>query len=81
MNCRECTEFLIDYHAGDLPAPVAAAFERHLGKCGPCIDYVRHYGRTIDLEKAAFASGDAKALPAIPEELVQAILAARREQP
>jgi anti-sigma factor RsiW len=77
MNCRECTEFLIDYHAGELPADVAAAFDGHLAKCGPCVDYVRHYARTIALEKAAFRSGGAGALPDIPEELVQAILAAR----
>jgi anti-sigma factor RsiW len=80
MNCRECTEFLIDYHEGDLPPAVAAAFDGHLAKCGPCVDYVRHYGRAIALGKAAFASGETAALPDLPEELVQAILAARRAQ-
>ena len=77
MNCRECTDFLVDYHAGELPAEVAEAFERHLAKCGPCVDYVRHYARTIAASKAA-CRGPEPDVPPLPEALVQAILAARR---
>lgn len=78
MNCRECTDFLLDYHAGDLPADVADAFEKHLAKCGPCVDYVRYYARTISAGKQAFSGGGSAPLPDLPEELVQAILSARR---
>jgi predicted anti-sigma-YlaC factor YlaD len=74
VNCRECGEFLADYLAGELATEVHATFERHLAKCRTCRIYLEQYRTTIRLGKDACAA-DA---PALPEDLIQAILEARR---
>ena len=75
MKCRECDEFLVDYVAGDLPADVTATFELHLSRCRNCRTYLEQYRATIKAGKTACEA--VKASPQMPEELIQAILAAR----
>ena len=75
MNCRECSEFLADYVSGDMAAEVRATFELHLTRCANCVIYVEQYRITIAAGKAAF---DREVAEDLPEELVRAILAARR---
>jgi anti-sigma factor RsiW len=80
ITCRELVDFLNDYLDGALPPRRRAEFERHLEACPECVSYLESYRETIRLGKRAFAT-DAKALPAdVPEELVKAILAARRKR-
>lgn len=81
MTCRELADFLGDYLAGELPADVSAAFDRHLSLCPNCVHYVASYKSTIELGRRAFADEQADATSAVPEELVQAILAARQKEP
>ena len=77
MTCRECSEFVADYLAKELDPAVSEIFERHLQLCPNCVTYVRQYDLTI--RAAREACGQGAPLPAdIPEELIQAILAARR---
>jgi mycothiol system anti-sigma-R factor len=77
LTCRELIDFLMAYLDDELPAAQRADFERHLGLCPPCMNYLETYKETVRLGKACCA-GDA--LPAdVPEELVRAILAARRQ--
>ena len=78
MNCREFTEFLHEYLFGTLPAEERAEFDIHLGECPWCVDYLDSYRKTIELEKTAFSVSAEDPPPAdAPEELIQAILAAR----
>ena len=77
MNCRECAEFLLQYVSGELPPETLEVFSRHLAKCRNCEIYMEQYRLTITAGKQACASEDATALP-IPDELVRAILAARK---
>ena len=78
MTCRELSEFLIDYHSGDLNPEEHARFEAHLAGCAACVEYLRSYEETIRLVKGAFIRPE-DAVPAnVPNELVRAILAARR---
>ena len=77
MNCRECAEFLVDYCSSELAPEVRATFERHLTLCPNCLTYVEQYRATIEAGKAAF---DDDAIEDFPEELVRAILAARRHE-
>ena len=77
MTCRECAEFLADYVAGELPPAQLTVFERHLHACRNCHEYMRQYKTTIESAKHAFAD-EPQAHPPIPEELVRAILAARK---
>ena len=75
MKCRECDEFLGDYVAGELPADVLATFEEHLARCRNCRVYLEQYRATI---KAGKTASDAyREGLRMPEELIQAILAAK----
>lgn len=76
MTCRELIEFLADYLEGSLPSEQRAVFEQHLGICSQCVTYLDTYRKTIQLERAALCDEAQVADP--PEDLVRAILAARR---
>jgi len=77
-TCRDVIEFLRAYLDGELPADTRARFEEHLDACPPCLDYLDSYRATIALASEAFAeAGPDELADAVPEELVQAILAAR----
>ena len=78
ITCRELTEFLSRYIEDDLTPEERKAFDRHVGMCRGCRDYVDSYVRTIELEGAAFTDPEGPLPEDVPEELVQGILAARR---
>ncbi len=78
MNCKELIGFLMDYVDGELPPEEQGRFERHLGLCTDCAAYVTSYRETVRLGKM-ICRPDENELPTdIPEDLVQAILEARR---
>lgn len=78
VTCREFADFIADYLDGQLPADVLARFEHHLTLCVNCLRYLDGYRATVKLGKAAFATPDAAVPRDIPEDLVRAILVARR---
>jgi anti-sigma factor RsiW len=78
MTCREFAEFIMDYLAGDLPADVAASFDRHVSVCASCDIYLAQYRATVEAGKAAFAEDDVPVPDDVPEELIRAILSSRR---
>lgn len=80
MTCRELIEFLGDYLDGQLPAQQRGAFESHLGECPHCANYLYSYRRTIALAGQAFAD-DAPAQGQVPEELLRAVIEARKKAP
>lgn len=82
MKCRDFTQFIVEYQAGELTAETRLAFEAHLKKCGNCVHYLHGYELTVLLEKAAYGCiGSSDDVPSeVPEELVQAILSARRRE-
>jgi len=80
MTCREFIDFLMEYLSGELSARERAEFERHLADCPDCSAYLRSYEETIKLGKAVFADPDASVPVEVPEKLVQAILASRRQE-
>jgi anti-sigma factor RsiW len=70
-TCRDLTEFLADYVAGDLNAGIRADFETHIARCPDCVLFIAQYKRTIEVSHSAF--DDVQTEP-IPEELVNAIV-------
>ena len=78
MTCRELADFIADYLSEALPAETRAQFERHLGACSNCGIYLDGYRETVKLGQSAFHDPDAPVPDTVPEELVKAILAARR---
>ena len=79
MNCKEFADFLIDYIEGTLPAEEASAFDEHLQLCPPCIHYLESYRRCIELGKGCVECKE-ELRGEVPEELIAAILAARKQQ-
>jgi anti-sigma factor RsiW len=81
MKCRDFTQFILEYQAGELTPETRLAFEQHLKKCRNCVHYMHGYELTVLLEKAAYGCLAGEDVPAeVPEELVQAILSAQRRE-
>ena len=78
MTCREFADFMMDYLSDELSSESRAQFEHHLSLCTNCQKYLTSYEETVKLGKRAFQDDDAALPPDVPEELVRAILAARR---
>jgi anti-sigma factor (TIGR02949 family) len=74
LTCQELLDFLMQYLDGELPPEEAARFERHLSACPPCLEYMKSYRETVQLEQCVCA----ERCDDVPEELIHAILAARR---
>lgn len=72
MNCREMTDFLYGYVEDELPPCRKRCFESHLANCPECVAYLAAYRATIRLAR----SSPRPTLPAMPEDLVRAILSA-----
>jgi anti-sigma factor RsiW len=80
VTCREFADFIMEYLSDEASSDTRAQFEHHLSLCANCRKYLTSYEETVKLGKRAFEDEDA-ALPAdVPEELVRAILAARRSR-
>ncbi|HYO14069.1 MAG TPA: zf-HC2 domain-containing protein [Thermoanaerobaculia bacterium] len=75
VMCREVLTFLSAYLDGELPPDVVAAFDEHIAHCESCVAYIQSYKQTVELGKRALAEEEEAALP---EDLLRAVLAARR---
>jgi anti-sigma factor RsiW len=78
VTCREFATFIADFLDGALPAADRQSFERHLSRCANCARYLESYRQSMALGKHAFDDVDAAVPGDVPEEMVDAILAARR---
>lgn len=81
MTCHEFVEFLNDYLSGDLPQASRIEFDGHLAECSNCTAYMKSYRETVRLAKTVCAEPDGPVPGEVPEELVQAILAAFAKSP
>jgi len=77
MTCRDVLEFLMVYLDGELPPAERAVFEEHLAICADCRVYLQTYQDTVRMSHAACDPEKDPTLAVVPEDLVQAILAAR----
>jgi len=78
VTCRELADFIADYRSHELPAPIRDAFDHHLTLCPNCRRYLASYEATVALGTAAFDDENAAVPADVPEQLVQAILDARK---
>ncbi len=78
--CREFVAFLMQYVSEELPQSQLARFEEHLAICPSCVAYMDSYVETVKLGKAAFSDLDEPVPEDVPEELVRAILSAKKEK-
>jgi anti-sigma factor RsiW len=76
MTCRGFIDSLALYLSEELSADQRATFEAHRAECPNCAVYLKSYADTIALAKDASGHREDPGEP-MPEDLVQAILAAR----
>ncbi len=77
ITCEAFEDFILAYLDGELKGKQKFIFEMHLGVCRECRDYLRAYKSSMELTKATLTNSE-NALPeTVPEDLVQAVLAAR----
>ena len=77
LTCREFVEFLNHYVDGALESDRRSVFERHVDVCPDCKTYLQSYRRTMELSVSALR-GDPLVQDEIPEEMIRAILDARK---
>jgi len=80
ITCRELIEFLHLYLDQELPPDRRAEFDRHLAVCDSCVHYIETYKTASALGRNAWTDPEAPVGEDVPEELVTAILAARRSR-
>ena len=79
LSCREFVGFVMDYLSCELSDASRAEFDRHMQDCPNCVRYLESYKTTVALGRTAFDCTDDEVPKDVPEELIQAILAAQRE--
>ena len=79
MNCREFVGFLMDYLDGALPRSQGEVFDQHMVDCPGCETYLDTYRETIRLGKVC-RDPEGAVPDNVPEELLDAILAARSSE-
>lgn len=80
MTCEEFEAALVDYLDGALGPVARRQVDLHTRLCPHCRRYLRAYDRARRLAGEALRHSEEQALKAVPEDLVQAILAARRAE-
>ena len=79
VTCREFADFMADYLSGELPAHTRTLFDEHLRVCPNCVTYLANYEKAVALGQRALKDDDGGVPADVPDRLVQAILAARRQ--
>lgn len=78
MTCQEFVDFLMAYLDEELAPAQREAFDGHMVACPECVTYLETYRDAVRLGRRALCeSPDAPVPDEVPDDLVQAILAAR----
>jgi anti-sigma factor RsiW len=79
VTCQEFVDFLMAYLDGELPAAQREAFDGHMDACPGCVTYLDTYRESVRLGKQVLCGTSDEPIPDdVPEDLVEAILAARK---
>lgn len=78
ITCSEFESFILAYLEDDLAPRQKFVFELHLKMCRECRDYLALYRASLDLAKGALDKDNDHLEEDIPEDLVKAVLAARK---
>ncbi|WP_160064074.1 anti-sigma factor family protein [Psychromonas sp. L1A2] len=78
ISCESFETFIVDYIDGNLQDEQKHIFIQHLNECPACRVYLKNYEYRIQLSKSIFANDTDK--PDIPNQLVEAILAAKKQR-
>jgi hypothetical protein len=64
LTCKQETQFIGRYIAGELRKRMIRAFEQHLGLCPDCVAFLKTYKATVELTRE-FLSGAAAYPPVL----------------
>lgn len=78
ITCREFEKFIVDYLDDQLSRKQKTVFELHLRMCADCRAYLEAYRRSIQLGQTVFTEPGQAVPEEVPEELIKAILLARK---
>lgn len=78
ITCKEVHDFLMAYLDAELGDDERAKFEAHLAECPCCKNYLATYKQAVDLSAEAYEPCGDEPHPELPEDLIAAVLAARR---
>ena len=78
ITCTEFEEFVISYLDGDLNPKQKSMFEWHIRLCRECREYLAAYQRSIELGRGALSTDDDQLPEDVPEDLIKAIIEARK---
>ena len=79
MSCEEFEDFVLAYLDGDLSDKQRFLFELHMKVCRECRDYLTAYKAAMEITRTAIEAESRDALKNVPQELVEAIIAARSQ--
>ncbi len=78
ITCSEFESFILAYLEDDLATRQKSVFELHLKVCRECREYLAAYRASLELAKGAFGKESSHLADDIPEDLVKAVVAARK---
>lgn len=78
MTCREVTDILSEFVAGEMAPETAATLERHLSRCANCAVFLTQFRQTVLLARTA----GARVTDVIdaPDDLINAVMAAIKSE-
>lgn len=78
ITCNEFEDFILAYLEDELSSGQRAIFKMHLSVCRECRDYLKAYEASMELTKATMTTEETALPESVPEDLVAAVLAARK---
>lgn len=79
ITCQHLIDFIGEYIDGALAPSARFEFERHLAVCPSCVAYLDGYRKTVALGKCLVTPSDEPASGVVPEGLLRAVRAARKQ--
>lgn len=78
MTCAQFEQFVLDYTEDELPTSQRSRFEYHMRICPMCNSAFATYLRTIEITGQVLKDQSPTAMVEAPQDLVNAMLSARR---
>lgn len=78
LTCRQVEQFLLDYLEGQISLWTWLKFRYHLWLCDDCRKYLQDYRNAVALGRRIFDKPDDEASGKVPDEIIAAILKARK---
>ncbi len=79
ITCKEFEDFVLDYLDNELPDRQRSQFELHIRLCRECRQYLQAYKHSMNVSHAVLAPTNTDIPNDVPEDLIKAILKARKK--